>query len=231
MKALKLSIALSALLTGTSAQANWQPLSETFRDFRPYLSAGAGVATGVDSKETTSMFRVGGGVKIGRYIAVEANYMRLGEMENETCRFIEDCNFQKEPGETTMVGSFINKEISELSGFGAGLVGYIPFGPKTRIIARTDIMSLNRDLTSLGFSGDFEPREEGEPPAEAPTPLKQTSSSKVTYYGLGLGFERKLSTDTFIRTQAEYFSPSFFGGDSDKGEGFYTVNLQLKYRL
>lgn len=222
---------LSVLMLGAAIAApalaeesTWVPLDQRIKDFRPYLTIGGGVANGVDSKDTVGMFTLGAGIKVGRYIAVEVNRLQVGEMNTDlgtaTLANIE----KRTPADGPGVGVFYDKKNTKLEGFGVGLVGYIPVNNSTRGIVRGDFYNMKSTNRLSGAEGDFNPA------TQSLTPTTKNEENDLSYFALGLGAEKKLAPNTFLRGQGQYFTSDLFGGD-EEGENFFSLNVQLMQRL
>lgn len=225
MTTLKVCTLLAATVLSATAIANdWKPLDQRLKEFRPYVSGSVGVARGIDSEDSVSFFKVGGGVKVGRYIAGELNYISAGEFKQDlgapsSCAVVSD--------PATCTGDYYNKTSLKVDGFEIGVVGFMPMGELTNLLARFDIASLKQDVTREG-ENSTSPFTAIPAPGDR-TAIKTSESDRVTYYGVGFGAERKLSQSLFVRGMAEYYSTSLFG--ADEGEKFYTANVQLLKRL
>lgn len=222
MTTLRACAAVAACVLSTSVfAAEWQPLDQRLKEFRPYVIGSLGSATGVDSKDTVSFFKLGAGVKMGRHVAIELNRVDAG-------RFSQDrgaptsCDQVSDPA--TCTGNYFNKTELKLDGFALGVIGYMPLSYRTNLIARGDVVSMNQALERTGQNSTT--------PFTSPgtrTAIRESREEKVNYYGIGLGVERKLTQSVFVRGMAEYYSSSLFGGE--EGEKFFSANVQMLKRL
>jgi hypothetical protein len=215
------AIAAACIFASQTYAADWAPLDERLKEFRPYVIGAAGVASGVDSKDTVSFFKLGAGVKMGRYVALELNRL-------DAAKFSQDkgapssCSEVSEPA--TCTGDYFNKTELKLDGFALGVVGHVPLSQATNLILRSDIASLDQEITRSGQNSTT--------PFTSPgtrTAIQDKRAEKVTYYGVGIGVERRVARTVFVRGMAEYYSASFFGGE--EGEKFFSANIQMLKRL
>jgi len=212
----------AACIFSTSVVADeWKPLDQRLKEFRPYVVGALGVASGVESKDSVSFFKLGAGVKMGRYVAIEINRVDAGKFSQDKGA-PTSCDQVSNP--STCTGNYFQKTELKLDGFGVGLIGYLPLSPKVNVLGRIDVIKMNQDIERTGQSSTTPFTDPG-----PRTDIRETRSEKLNYYGLGLGAERKIGASLFVRGMAEYYTSSLFGGE--EGEKFFSANVQMLKRL
>lgn len=224
---LKLCLLAATMIPSIVNATDWSPLDERLKNYRPYLSASVGVAEGLDSKDAVGIVKYGLGIKIGSRIAIEANGIKTGEMVERVMGQMP----APRPGmdDTPGQGIAYNRRTQEIEGYGVGVVGYFPLNSMTRAIVRADVYRVSVDALETGLQGDFNTvADPAKPITDAPD---KNGSEKTRMYSVGLGVERKLAINTFIRGQFEYYTPSLVNNDEEEVEDFFSLNLQLIQRL
>lgn len=110
--------------------AKYNGFNELCRDITGALPTGV-VNTSCDSSETAFAWKLFGGWRWNRYVALEAGYANLGDAE----------------GDTIIAGQDVNGEISSTAVF-ADILGSIPLGERARLFAKLGVANVDAELTT-----------------------------------------------------------------------------------